>query len=178
MATRIATLGVAEPKARFGAAAAAVAAIPRWVILLATAMTVRAVTFGDPVIAVDEQFYWVTAQRLLHGALPFVDVWDRKPIGLFLLYAPAAALGLPWGILAYQWMALACVTCTALLIARIADRAGWAAGAMPSALLYILMLNVADGQGGQAPVFYNLLTIGAIALLLPAPATPWTTPPG
>lgn len=167
MATRIATLGVAEPKARFGAAAAAVAAIPRWMILLATAMAVRAVTFGNPVIAVDEQFYWVTAQRLLHGALPFVDVWDRKPIGLFLLYAPAAALGLPWGILAYQWMALACVTCTALLIARIADRAGWAAGSMPSALLYILMLNVADGQGGQAPVFYNLLTIGAIALLLP-----------
>jgi len=167
MATRIATLGVAEPKARFGAAAAAVAAIPRWMILLATAMAVRAVTFGDPVIAVDEQFYWVTAQRLLHGALPFVDVWDRKPIGLFLLYAPAAALGLPWGILAYQWMALACVTCTALLIARIADRAGWAAGAMPSALLYILMLNVADGQGGQAPVFYNLLTMGAVTLLLP-----------
>lgn len=164
MATRIATLGVAEPKAGLAAAAAA---LPRWLVLLATAIAVRAVTFGNPVVAVDEQFYWVTAQRLLRGGLPFVDVWDRKPIGLFLLYTPAAALGLPWGILAYQLMALACVVATALLIARIADRAGWQAGALPAALLYILMLNVADGQGGQAPVFYNLLTIGAIALLLP-----------
>lgn len=164
MATRIAALGLAEPKAGLGAVAAAV---PRWLVLLATAVAVRAVTFGNPLVAVDEQFYWVTAQRLLHGALPFVDIWDRKPIGLFLLYAPAAALGMPWGILAYQLMALACVVGTAVLIARIADRVGWKAGALPAALLYILMLNVADGQGGQAPVFYNLLTIGAIALLLP-----------
>ncbi|WP_010545453.1 hypothetical protein [Sphingomonas elodea] len=164
MATRIAALGLAEHKAGAGVVAAAV---PRWLVLLMTAIAVRAVTFGNPVVAVDEQFYWVTARRLLQGALPFVDIWDRKPIGLFLLYTPAAALGLPWGILAYQLMALACVVLTAMMIARIADRMGWHAGALPAALLYILMLNVADGQGGQAPVFYNLLTVSAIALLLP-----------
>ncbi|WP_084583711.1 hypothetical protein [Sphingomonas azotifigens] len=164
MATRIATLGIAEPKAGLAAAAATV---PRWLVLVAVAVAVRAATFGNPVVAVDEQFYWVTARRMLDGALPFVDIWDRKPIGLFLLYAPAAALGLPWGILAYQLMALACAVCTAGLIARIADRVGWSAGALPAALLYILMLNVADGQGGQAPVFYNLLVIGAVALMLP-----------
>lgn len=166
MATRIATLGIAEPKAGLAAAAGT---LPRWLVLLATAVAVRAVTFGNPLVAVDEQFYWVTAQRLLQGALPFVDIWDRKPIGLFLLYAPAAALGMPWGILAYQLMALASVVLTAGLIARVADRVGWGVGALPAALLYILMLNVADGQGGQAPVFYNLLTIGAVALLLPRP---------
>ncbi|MGN7997367.1 hypothetical protein [Sphingomonas sp. 22176] len=164
MATRIASLGIAEPKVGFAAAAAA---LPRWITLLATAMAVRAVTFGNPLVGVDEQFYLVTAQRLLHGALPFVDIWDRKPVGLFLLYLPAAALGMPWGILAYQLMALACVVLTAGMIARTADRVGWSAGALPAALLYILMLNVADGQGGQAPVFYNLLTMGAVSLLLP-----------
>jgi hypothetical protein len=166
MATRIAALGLAEHKAGAGVVAAAV---PRWLVLLMTAIAVRAVTFGNPVVAVDEQFYWVTAQRMLHGALPFVDIWDRKPVGLFLLYAPAAALGMPWGILAYQLMALGCVVLTAGMIARTADRLGWGAGALPAALLYILMLNVADGQGGQAPVFYNLIMIGAITLLLPRP---------
>ncbi|WP_333574243.1 hypothetical protein [Sphingomonas sp.] len=164
MATRVATIAVDSPRAGLGAAAAS---LPRWLVLFATAVTVRAVTFGNPLVAVDEQFYWVTAQRMLHGALPFVDIWDRKPVGLFLLYLPAAALGLPWGILAYQLMALACVVLTAGMIARIADRVGWSTGALPGALLYILMLNVVDGQGGQAPVFYNLLTIGAVALLLP-----------
>ncbi|WP_066724699.1 hypothetical protein [Sphingomonas pituitosa] len=166
MATRVATVAVGAPKAGLGAAAAA---LPRWLVLFATAVAVRAVTFGNPLVAVDEQFYWVTAQRMLHGAVPFVDIWDRKPVGLFLLYLPAAALGMPWGILAYQLMALACVVLTAGMIARISDRVGWQAGALPAALLYILMLNVVDGQGGQAPIFYNLLTIGAVALLLPRP---------
>lgn len=164
MATRIASVGLIDSRSGLGAA---IAALPRWLVLLVAAVAVRAVTFGNPVVHVDEQFYWVTAERMLHGALPFVDIWDRKPIGLFLLYAPAAALGAPWGILAYQLMALAAVVATALMIGRIADRVGWRAGALPAALLYVFMLNVADGQGGQAPVFYNLLTACALALVLP-----------
>ncbi|MGN7997366.1 ArnT family glycosyltransferase [Sphingomonas sp. 22176] len=143
------------------------AALPRWLVLLVAAALVRSPTFGNPLVHVDEEFYFVTAQHMLHGALPFVDIFDRKPVGLFLLYVPAAALGFPWGILAYQLMALASVVLTAVMIARLADRAGWHRGATPAALLYIFMLNIADGQGGQAPIFYNLMMIGAIALVLP-----------
>ncbi|MHA6720165.1 hypothetical protein ACX40Y_12015 [Sphingomonas sp. RS6] len=149
---------------------AGLAAAPRWLTLLVAALLVRCATFGNPIVHYDEQFYFVTAQRMLQGALPFVDIFDRKPIGLFLVYAPAAALGVPWGIIAYQLMALASAVLTAVLIARIADRAGWARGALPAALLYLFMLNVADGQGGQAPVFYNLPMVAAIALLVPRAA--------
>lgn len=142
-------------------------ALPIWLALLVTAIAARALTFGDPLVHVDEQFYFVTAQRMLDGALPFVDIWDRKPIGLFLIYLPAAALGVPTGIWAYQMMALASVVLTAMLIHRMACRAGWEAGALPAAMLYIVALNLADGQGGQSPVFYNLLTAAAFALVLP-----------
>jgi hypothetical protein len=96
-------------------------------------------------------------------------VWDRKPVGLFALYAPAAALGLPFGIWAYQAMALAAVTGTAVLIARLCERANWGKGALAAAVAYILWLNFIDGQGGQAPVFYNLLMTGAAALIAPFP---------
>jgi hypothetical protein len=150
---------------------AAVAALPTWVILLVAAVAVRALAFGNPVVHVDEEFYFVTAQRMLEGGLPFVDIWDRKPIGLFLLYVPAAALGVPLGIFAYQLMALACVLLTALLIERLAQRAGWGAGGLFAGLLYIFMLGFGDGQGGQAPVFYNLLTAAAMALALPCTAS-------
>lgn len=142
-------------------------ALPVWLALLVTAIAARALTFGNPIVHVDEQFYFVTAQRMLDGALPFVDIWDRKPIGLFLIYLPAAALGLPLGIWAYQMMALVSVVLTAMLIHRMACRAGWQAGALPAAMLYIVALNLADGQGGQSPVFYNLLTAAAFALVLP-----------
>jgi hypothetical protein len=142
-------------------------AMPRWAVLLIAAIAVRAITFGNPVVHVDEEFYFVTAQDMLHGAIPFVDVWDRKPVGLFLLYLPAAMFGVPAGIWVYQMMALACVVGTALLIARLADRAGWSKGALTAALLYIFMLGFGDGQSGQSPVFYNLLVIAAVALVVP-----------
>ncbi len=148
---------------------ATLAALPRWSILLVAAVMVRALTFGNPVVHVDEEFYFVTAQQMLHGAVPFVDVWDRKPVGLFLIYLVPAAFGVPAGIWIYQAMALACVVGTALLIAKLAEKAGWGRGALVSALLYLFMINFADGQGGQAPVFYNLLMAWAFLLVVPKP---------
>ena len=41
----------------------------------------------------DEQFYLLVGDRMLHGALPYVDIFDRKPIGLFLIYAGVRLLG-------------------------------------------------------------------------------------
>ncbi|MBS0478135.1 MAG: hypothetical protein JSR79_02410 [Proteobacteria bacterium] len=139
--------------------------LPRWAILLLVAIIARAATFGNPIVHVDESFYFVTARSMLNGALPYVDIWDRKPIGLFLLYTPAAAFGLPLGIWAYQLMALGSAVATALMIARLADRAGWRRGALAAAVAYIAWLDLLEGQGGQAPVFYNLLMVAAAALI-------------
>ncbi len=151
--------------------AAALAALPPWLVLLAAAIAVRAIAFGNPVVHVDEEFYLLTAQRMLEGALPYVDIWDRKPIGLFLIYLPAAALG-PWvGLWVYQAMALASVVLTALLIMRLAERSGWGQGGLVAGLLYLFMLGFGDGQSGQAPVFYNLMTAGAMVLAVPCAAS-------
>lgn len=138
----------------------------RLALLILVTLAARALTFGSPVVHADEPFYLAVADAMRHGALPYVDVWDRKPVGLFLLYWPAAIWGLPASIYAYQAMAAASVVATAWLIARLAERAGWCAGAMPAAILYILWLDLGDGQGGQTPVFYNLLTAGAALLVL------------
>lgn len=139
----------------------------RFLIVLLVAIVARAITFGSPVVHVDEEFYFATAYGWLHGATPYLDIWDRKPIGLFILYLPAAMLGLKAGIWAYQIMALASLIATAWLIAQLAERAGWGKGALAGALAYVLWVNFLDGQGGQAPIFYNLLVVGAAALIAP-----------
>ncbi|MEP7007667.1 MAG: hypothetical protein ABI810_16930 [Sphingomonas bacterium] len=146
-------------------------------ILLLAALVARAITFGDPVVHVDEEFYFATAYGWLHGAMPYVDIWDRKPIGLFIVYLPAAMFGLKAGIWAYQIMALTSLVGTAWLIARLTERAGWGKGALASALAYILWVNLADGQGGQAPIFYNLLVIGAASLIAPRASEATKSPP-
>lgn len=142
----------------------------RIVPVLLAAILARAATFGNPIVHVDEQFYFVAARAWLNGALPYVGVWDRKPVGLFAIYLPAAALGLPLGIWAYQAMALASIVATALLVARLADRAGWGRGALGGAIAYVLWADLLEGQGGQAPIFYNLVMAGAAALAAPRDA--------
>lgn len=130
--------------------------IKPWAAIVLVALLARAITFGNPVLHVDESFYFTAASAMLDGERLYVDIWDRKPIGLFLIYLLPAMAGPEAGIYAYQALALLSVIATALLIRQIARVAGWDKGALPAALAYILWLNLAEGQGGQSPVFYNL----------------------
>ena len=91
-----------------------------------------------------------------HGALPYVDIWDRKPIGLFLLYAAIRLLG-GAGILQYQLVALACTVATSLVIHRIARTVASHNAALCAGVAYQCCLSAFMCFGGQAPVFYNLL---------------------
>jgi len=135
-------------------------------LLLIVTLLARAQTFGNPVIEFDEQFYRLVGERMLHGALPFIDIWDRKPIGLFLLYACAALVG-GERALSYQLLAVLFVVGTALLVHAMARRlcAGWF-GPLVAALLSILWLDLLQGEGGQAAVFTGLPMCGAALILL------------
>ncbi|WP_176594152.1 glycosyltransferase family 39 protein [Sphingobium sp. EM0848] len=139
---------------------------PLLLLLGCVAIAARIASCGNPLIQVDEQFYLLVARAMVQGQHLYVDIWDRKPIGLFLLYWPAALLPAQAAIIAYQAMATAFVIGTALAIRQIARQAGWTSGATAAAIFYILWLNVADGQGGQSPVFYNLLMAGAVLAIL------------
>ncbi|MBB4050293.1 MULTISPECIES: hypothetical protein [Sphingomonas] len=134
-------------------------------LLALVALVVRARTFGNPVIGFDEQFYLLVGEHMLHGAWPYVDIFDRKPIGLFLLYAGARWLGGD-GFLAYKLVATGFVIATAFGIQRVARRFAGAGAAVVAAILYILWLNLMEGEGGQSPVFYNALMLVAVSAVL------------
>ena len=136
-------------------------------LLTLVALVVRAQTFGNPVIGFDEQFYLLVGNRMWDGALPYVDIFDRKPIGLFLLYAAAQAFGGD-PFLAYKLLATGFVVGTAFGIQRLARGFAGPVGATVAAILYILWLNLMEGEGGQSPVFYNALMLIAGAATLRA----------
>jgi len=137
--------------------------------LLLVALALRAWDFGNPVIHVDEQYYLLVGDRMLHGALPYVDIWDRKPIGLFAIFAAIRLLPGD-GIIAYQVAALLFATATAWLVHHAARRIGatplaaFAAGAA-----YLIWLPLLSGRAGQSPVFFNLFMTGAAVLTLRLP---------
>lgn len=138
-------------------------AIP-FIALFIVATVARWQTFYNPVIGADEQFYLLVGDRMLHGALPYVDIFDRKPVGLFLIYAAIRALG-GAGVIQYQIMALAVVAATAALIYAAAKPLAGRVGALVAGCLYILWLNFMEGEGGEAEIFFNLPML-AVAILV------------
>ncbi|WP_271300691.1 hypothetical protein [Sphingomonas sp. CV7422] len=134
-----------------------------WLILLLAAVALRLPDIGNPLIDVDEQMYLLVGERMWAGALPYVDIWDRKPIGLFLIAAAANGVGEPW--VTYHLLALAAAAATAGIIAGFARRHAGPAGALAAGLLYLVWIALLGGRGGQSPVFYNLLIAGAAWLV-------------
>jgi hypothetical protein len=144
-------------------------------IVVLAAFALRAVQFGDPQIHVDENFYLLVGDRMLHGAVPYVDIWDRKPVGLFLLFAAIRLLGGD-GIVQYQVVATLFAAGTGLLITRIVQPMAGRFAGVTAALVYLLLIGLVGGTGGQAPVFYNLPMAGAALLVMRVATDPTASP--
>ena len=129
-------------------------------------IALRALYFNNPAVNIDEQFYLLTADRWLNaGLLPYVDIWDRKPIGIFLIYAPAV-LWFKNGVVGYQILGLIATLATCAVVYRMGLWFGGRLIALSAALFYAAILMLWSGAGGQTPVFYNLpMALGAYLIL-------------
>lgn len=138
--------------------------------LACAAVLLRFGLFGDPIAGLDEQFYLLVGDRMWHGELPYLDIWDRKPAGLFVLFAAIRLL--PGnGVLAAQLVATAFAAATALLIAIFArKRVGWVPATM-AGIFYLAALNTLWGDTTQTPVFYDLFVMAAACLTVRAAGT-------
>jgi len=143
----------------------------RFGVLLVIALALRMATFGNPATGFDEQWYLVVGDRMLSGALPYVDLFDRKPIGLFLIFAAIRGLG-GAGIWQYQLVACSVVAATAWCIATAAKAQASGRAAMLCAIGYIAWLNIMEGEGAQAELFVNVL-MAAAALLIASRRALW-----
>lgn len=130
-------------------------------IIAAVAIASRAVWFGDPAPDSDEQIYSLIGARMLGGALPYIDLFDRKPFGLFALYAIAHAIGGP-GPLAYQLLATGFIAAggylTYLLALQLCDRVT----ALGAGVLYPLLMYAYGSLSGQSEAFFVPLLLGAL----------------
>ena len=155
-------LAAASPRGSRGAAwqTAGLAAV-----LALFTLALRLPDFGNPTYHVDEAFYLFAGQAMRDGALPYADVWDRKPAGLFALYALIPRVG---AVYWYQAVAAVFAWGTALALALIAGRFANRFAACAAGVFYLALLGALAGGGGQSPVFYNLLVAVAALLVLRA----------
>ena len=153
---------------------------PTWIarpaVVAALALTIIAIVlrrgqYGNAIAGLDEQFYLLAGDRMWHGELPYIDLWDRKPFGLFLLFALIRLLPGD-GVFAAQLVATAFAAGTAWMVAILAHRrAGWPAAIMGGVFFLAGEIEL-WGDTTQTPVFYLLPVAVAAWLTLRAAADP------
>lgn len=140
---------------------------PRFALLTLTlvAIMLRGWHVGDPLLGIDQQFYDLVGRRMHDGILPYRDVFDIKPVGIFAFHALAASFAsasrLVADIMATGFAAATAVAIYAIVRNFAGGRAGVCAG-----LTYLAYLPVFDGYGAQTPVIYNLFTALAAWIML------------
>lgn len=132
--------------------------------ILVAALVNRGVWIGDPVADFDEQLYSFIGWRMTHGELPYVDWWDRKPFGLFAIFALAHAAGGP-GAAAYQVAAFLSTLSMAALSYGLARRLVDRFSAAMAAAIGVVLLSAYGGFSANSEVFFVPLTLAMVWLL-------------
>lgn len=137
-------------------------------VLALTVLATRIIWFGNPVADYDEQLYSLIGNQLANGHLPYVDYWDRKPFGLFAIFAFAHAIGGTEPI-SFQILASIFALGGGWIVYRIALRLADRITALGSAVLYVVLLCHFGSYSGQSEVFFVPLMATAALLLVDQP---------
>jgi hypothetical protein len=137
-----------------------------WFLLLA--LVSRVSVYGDPAYFNDEEFYFQVGLRMHDGQLPYVDMWDRKGPGLFLTYWFITFFSK--SVVGYQIAATLAAAATAYCVNLIAEPFTTRIGAVLGGSLYLVLIVLFGGGGGQSPVFYNLpMALAVLAVVHSSP---------
>lgn len=133
-------------------------------IVLAATFACRIWWFTSPVLDYDEQLYSFVGQQMLLGKLPYVDIWDRKPLGLFLIFAASHALLGPSSV-AYMLVGTLVSVAGAWIVYRMAEDFAGRLTALVAALLYTLGMFTFGCMGAQGELFMTVPCLGMARLL-------------
>lgn len=127
-------------------------------VLLLAAFAIRGMWFGDPVADFDDQLYSFIGWRMTEGDWPYVDQWDRKPFGLFAIFALAHWIGGP-GPAAYQVLATLSMAGGAVLVYALARLLVDRFSATVAGVLYVVLVSMYGSYVGQTETFHTPLML-------------------
>jgi hypothetical protein len=145
----------------------AISGLPLLLLMAAAVFLLRLPFINFSVLSDDESVYFLVGQALRHGALPYVDIIDRKPLGIYLIYAFA-----DWtfgdAVIGARLLGAFSTFGAAVLLKWFGERAlglSQIAGAI-CGLLYATYALLFFGDAAQTPVFFMPLVIAAGGLVI------------
>ena len=136
--------------------------------LVALALLLRAPALLYSVTNFDESLYLLIGEGLANGVLPYTGLCDRKPFGLFALFALFAAAPFD-AILASRLGASLAVGLTAYLLHRVAGLLfadGERLIGRTAGLAYVLFSLADGGLASNAEIFHNAFAVLGLWLAL------------
>ena len=106
-------------------------------------LVLRMSSFFLSVIDPDESLYLLVSRTLLEGGWPYVDIWDNKPVGVYILFTGAQMI----------------VGETVLSIRIL----GWITVSTTSCLLYFMGKKITDGSRGAGLVAGSVYAIFSVS---------------
>ncbi len=113
----------------------------------------------------DEGAYAYVALGLLRGRVPYLDVWDHKPPGVYFIYALVFFL---WGksVHALHLLAALCIAVAVLLVYLIGQEIFGDRPARVGAILFAASLLTTDGTGINTELFMVVCILVSILVCL------------
>lgn len=136
-------------------------------LLLVVAVAARAIGWGPSVINPDESIFSLAAREVVNGHLPYLTLFDNKPVGSTLILAGAFAL-FGQSVLVARLVGLGFAWASGMLIAALLRRADFGRTEAVMAGVVLIAYLSALGLGGQATLTELLLvpfTLTAVLLL-------------
>ena len=131
-----------------------------WAVIAFCAIQILTFSFGR-----DQSIYALVGDGVLHGKMPYRDLWDFKPPGIFLVYALAQGL-FGRGMVAIRLLEVMGMLAMVFGFRRVADtffdrpRAGLIGGAVAA----LLQAELEFWHTAQPEVFGGYLTVAALVL--------------
>jgi dolichyl-phosphate-mannose-protein mannosyltransferase len=136
-----------------------------WLLIALCAIQILTFSFGR-----DQSIYALVGEGLLHGKMPYRDLWDFKPPGIFFVYALARGL-FGRGMVAIRVLEVAGMVASVFGFMRLAEtfcgrrRAGLIGGAVAA----LIQAELEFWHTAQPEVFGGYLTLAALLLATSAP---------
>jgi hypothetical protein len=166
-----------QARAATGAASLGVLALLAVYVAIAVAFRAPAHLYVD--LNLDESLYRLIGDSLAAGHAPYTTLWDRKPVGTFLITA-AIRLGFGESLLAFRLTASFFVAVTALLLhlnGRIIFPAQPWVGAI-AGFLFIVHSTQNGGAGTNTELLYTPAGLAGLLCLLRAARSSGAAVPG
>ncbi|HEY9630391.1 MAG TPA: glycosyltransferase family 39 protein [Coleofasciculaceae cyanobacterium] len=122
---------------------------------LCTAVFFRFWTFFQSGLDWDESLYLLVSQSMLDGDIPYVGIWDNKPVGIYLLYILSFLL-FGKSIFAIRLLSCGAIAATCYVLYHFSQL--WAGNAklmgVIAALLYIVSTLQNGGTAANTEIFF------------------------